>query len=72
MDISVLTLAQWSYESAEEYYASFVESSHAKEVLENLQVSILMKGLKPTLFTLGLPKTPQTLEEMRQAIVHAE
>ena len=72
MDISVLTIAQWSDQSAEAYYASFTESSHAKEVLENLQVSTLMKGLKPTISTLVLPKNPQTLEEMRQAMVHAE
>ena len=31
-----------------------------------------MKGLKPTLLTLVLPKNPQTLEEMRQAVVLAE
>ena len=31
-----------------------------------------MKGLKPTLLTLVLPKKRQTLEEMRQAMVHAE
>ena len=72
MDITVLTIEQWSDESAEAYYASFAESSHSKEVLENLQVSILMKSLKPTLLTLVLPKNPQTLEEMRQAMVHAE
>ena len=51
MDISVLMIAQRSDESAEEYYARFVESSHAQEIPENLQVSILMKGLKPTLLT---------------------
>ena len=72
MDISVLTIAQWSEVYAEAYYASFVESSYAKVALQNLQVSILMKGLKPTLLTLVLPKKPQTLEEMRQAMVHAE
>ena len=72
VDISVLTIAQRSDESAEEYYARFVESSHAKAIPENIQVSILMKGLKPTLLTLVMPKNPQTLEDMRQAMVLAE
>ena len=72
VDISVLMIAQRSDESAEEYCARFVESSHAKEIPENLQVSILMKGLKPTLLTLVMPKNPQTLEDMRQAMVLAE
>ena len=38
----------------------------------NLQVSILMKGIKPTLSTLSIPKNPQTLEDTRQAMVLAE
>ena len=72
MDISVLTIAQWFDESADAYYARFVESSHAKEIAENQQGSILMKGLKPTLLNLVLLKNPQTLEDIRQAMVHAE
>ena len=38
----------------------------------NLQVSILMKGIKPNLSTLSVPKNPQTLEDTRQAMVLAK
>ena len=44
-----------------------MESSHAKEIPENLQVLILIKGLKPTLLTLVMPKNPQTLEQKTNA-----
>ena len=38
----------------------------------NLQVSILMKGIKPNLSTLSVSKNPQTLEDTRQAMVLAK
>ena len=49
-----------------------MDNSHGKDIPENLQVSILMKGLKPSFLSLVMPKKPQTLEDMRQAMVLAE
>ena len=72
VDISVLTISQKQEESAEEYFSRFIESSHSREIPEQLQISILMKGLKPSLLTLVMPKNPGTLEDMRQAMVLAE
>ena len=57
MDISVLAKQK---ESAEEYFSWFIESSHLREIPEHLQISILMKGLKPSLLTLVMPKNPGT------------
>ena len=70
--ISVLTISQKCEETAEEYFCRFIDSNHAKDIPEALQVSILMKGLKSELLSLVMPKNPQTLEEMRQAMVLAE
>ena len=69
MDHSVLTISQKQEESAEEYFSRFIESSHSREIPEQLQISILMKGLKPSLLTLVMPKNPGTLEDMLQAMV---
>ena len=55
MDISVLTISQKQEESADEYFSRFIESSHSREIPEQLQISILMKGLKPSLLTLAAP-----------------
>ena len=67
-----LTRGKRPNELAEEYYSRFVEWSHAKEILETCKFQILMKGIKPTLSTLSIPKNPQTLEDTRQAMVLAE
>ena len=58
VDISVLTMSQKQDEKAEEYYSRFVDNSHGKAIPENLQVSILMKGLKPSLLSIVMPKNP--------------
>ena len=54
------------------YFYRFIDSNHAKDIPEALQVSILMKGLQSELLSLVMSKNPQTLEEMRQAMVLAE
>ena len=50
----------------------YIDTNHAKDIPEALQVSILMEGVKSELISLVMPKNPQTLEEMRQAKVLAE
>ena len=65
-------MCQKQDEKAEEYYSRFVDNSRGKAIPENRQVSSLMKGLKPSLLSLVMPKNPQTLEDMWQAMVLAE
>ena len=59
-DISVLTMCQKQDEKTETYYSRFVDNSHGKALPENRQVSILMRGLKPSLLSLVMPKNPKT------------
>ena len=72
IDISVLSLSQKADESVEEYFSRFIDNLASKELPENIQISIITKGLKPPLISLVMPQNPQTLEELRQAMVLAE
>ena len=72
VDISVLTITQNPDESADEYFSRFIDSSYIRDIPEPLQISILMKGLRPSLLTLVMPKNPQSMEEMRTAVPLAE
>ena len=72
VDISVLTITQKHDESADEYFSRFIDSSYIRDIPEPLQISILMKGLRPSLLTLVMPKNPQSMEEMRMAMALAE
>ena len=69
IDISVLSLSQKADESVEEYFSRFIDNLASKELPENIQISIITKGLKPPLISLVMPQNPQTLEELRQAMV---
>ena len=68
VNILVLTMTQKPDESADEYFSCFIDSSYIRDIPEPLQVSILMKGLRPSLLTLVMPKNPQSMEEMRTAM----
>ena len=72
MDISVLTITQKPNESSDEYFSRFIDSSYIRDIPEPLQISILMKGLCPSLLTLVMSKNPQSMEEMRTAMALAE
>ena len=68
MDIPVLTITQKPDESADEYFSRFIDSSYIRDIPEPLQISIFMKGLPPSLLTLVMPKSPQSMEEKRTAM----
>ena len=67
-----MTITQKPDESADEYFSRFIHSSYIRDIPESLQISILMKGLSPSLLTLVMPKNPQSMEEMRTAMALAE
>ena len=72
VDISVLSLTQNTDETVEEYFSRFIDNVSGKDLPENIQISIMTKGLLPQLVTLVMPQNPQTLEDLRQAMVLAE
>ena len=63
VDSSVLTITQNPDESADEYFSHFIDSSYIRDIPEPLQISILMKGLRPSLLTLVMLKNPQSMDK---------
>lgn len=72
IDITVLSMCQKQDESVEEYYSRFIDNMATKDLPENIQITVITKGLLPQLVSLVMPQNPQTLEELRQAMVLAE
>ena len=72
LDINILATAQNQEESAEEFFSRSSDIAVQRQLPENLAISIIMKGLKPELIGIIMPKNPKTLDELRQAMVLAE
>ena len=72
IDITVLSMCQKQEETVEEYYSRFIDNVATKDLPENIQITVITKGLLPQLVALVMLQNPQTLEELRQAMVLAE